>query len=595
MTYGNVKLWFARNKKNEIVTIDEIKKDCRETYNCPICNTVLLPKAIQSVKITPHFAHFDSSQCDSESHIHWWFKNKLIEPGDEFKIITDKERTYICKQISLEKSFSTSFGEYRPDLTVITENNETIFFEMAFSNKKKVNDYLDIWVELNNIVVEVNIKDMMKFSEQPTFKSLFHIGKSFNFRKNDVNLSIIEKYKRLICKDGVSEDVKKRVRNLDWFWLDVLNYHKGFRDIAYMTNLIDNTDSKDLNIIEEILNKKACVGLYKEYLDHKSEKVWSKLKKEVLNQYGESHLEYIKKPFTQSNRYLGANSYLEVFHEEERCYYVINLKFVKIDKIIESVLKTMQKNSDFKLNKQKIKLFHEKQNVLYEKISRLVNEKNMFANIKGLYSVKYHENNGYLHPSKLGTKHDFNSFKFRFTLNYNNHRTCSSEEITVNEYSNIEKLISSVESSFEGYISRVKTLDNIKELDLIVKNLRDEFLLFDIVLEGKQTLEDEYEIRVDYISDGDFPPHYFSSYTINNHGLYKDYKRTFITNDRNLIKNKLINDIKKELVLSFSRGCVDCREIINLNMGEAVFYKRKGLKFPKRCGSCRKRKIEYNY
>jgi hypothetical protein len=47
---------------------------------------------------------------------------------------------------------------------------------MAFTNKKKVKDYLDIWLELKNIVVEVDIKQLMLKDSIPTFKALFYNG-----------------------------------------------------------------------------------------------------------------------------------------------------------------------------------------------------------------------------------------------------------------------------------------------------------------------------------------------------------------------------------------------------------------------------------
>ena len=91
MGYENVKLWFAKDQNGEIVTIDEVG-DVHNTYNCPVCGSSLLPKATESFKVTPHFAHVDASKCNTESHVHWWLKNKLIEPGDEFKVVSDKER-----------------------------------------------------------------------------------------------------------------------------------------------------------------------------------------------------------------------------------------------------------------------------------------------------------------------------------------------------------------------------------------------------------------------------------------------------------------------------------------------------------------------
>jgi len=53
----NVNLWFARDNHGEITTI--INSNNENTYTCPICNSEVIPKALESKQITPHFAHID--------------------------------------------------------------------------------------------------------------------------------------------------------------------------------------------------------------------------------------------------------------------------------------------------------------------------------------------------------------------------------------------------------------------------------------------------------------------------------------------------------------------------------------------------------
>ena len=80
MEIDNVKLWFARDQNNEIITISDINENNKHNkYICPMCSSNLIPKAIKSKQITSHFAHIDASKCNSETMIHFWFKNKFLQ------------------------------------------------------------------------------------------------------------------------------------------------------------------------------------------------------------------------------------------------------------------------------------------------------------------------------------------------------------------------------------------------------------------------------------------------------------------------------------------------------------------------------------
>ncbi|TCI99963.1 competence protein CoiA family protein, partial [Cytobacillus praedii] len=217
MSYENVKLWFAKNEEGNIITIDDIDElNKKNTHYCPVCGSDLTPKATKSKRITPHFAHVDASKCNSESQIHFWFKHKFLEKGDKFNAVSDKERNYVCKEVLVEQSYETEIGTYRPDATILTECGKIIYFEMAFSNKKKVRDYLDIWLDLKNIVVEVDIKQLKFKDKIPTFKALFYDGKCFNTKKNDTYYNTIGRYKEEKSRSKIDNELKERIRKLDW-------------------------------------------------------------------------------------------------------------------------------------------------------------------------------------------------------------------------------------------------------------------------------------------------------------------------------------------------------------------------------------------
>ena len=157
--YDNVQLWFAKNEDGEILTIDEVNKNTKDKYYSPMCGSELIPR--QGEINSWCFAHIDKSKCNSESMIHFWVKNKLIEKGDKFIVTSDYEKEYICRDILVEKSYEVDGKIYKPDLTIITECGKTIYFEMNHTNKKKLEDYIDIWIGLNNIVVEVDTKTLI--------------------------------------------------------------------------------------------------------------------------------------------------------------------------------------------------------------------------------------------------------------------------------------------------------------------------------------------------------------------------------------------------------------------------------------------------
>jgi transcription elongation factor Elf1 len=265
--YENVNLWFANNKENNIVTIDNINdKNKHSTYTCPVCGSEVIPSAIESVKVTPHFKHIDKSRCSAESQIHWWYKNKFIMPGDRFKIVSDKECEYICKKIEVEQEYKVGDKFYKPDLTIITESGDTIYFEMNYTNKKKVEDYLDLWLELKNIVVEIDIKQLMQRNDIPTLNALFYNGKCFITKKRDTYYNTIGKYKEEQYRNGIDEKRKEQIRKLDWFWHDIFRYKKGEVDIEYMADEIDAIGNKDdREIVNDILDKKMCNSFYKDY------------------------------------------------------------------------------------------------------------------------------------------------------------------------------------------------------------------------------------------------------------------------------------------------------------------------------------------
>lgn len=297
MAYDNITLGFAKDKDNNIVYIDKLTEEDRSrNFYCPVCSTEVKPVAINGItkngdisQVTPHFSHYDSSKCNSESLKHWWYKNEFIKSGDVFKIKTDEIKEYICQDIIIEKTYKTSHGIYKPDLSIITSENEIIFVEFDYKNKKKIQDYIDKWSELKNSVISIDLKIISNSIEASIkdFEALYYEGKFFEFNKDTAYTSTIGKHKENIYSNGISEEKKKRISNLDWFWNDICLYNLGKKDIIDINNLLEyirdvdeNIEYGDKEVIIDVLRKPKCNHILKDIVDYRYNKMIN-----ILNNY----------------------------------------------------------------------------------------------------------------------------------------------------------------------------------------------------------------------------------------------------------------------------------------------------------------------
>lgn len=256
----NVNLWFAKNSQGEIVTISSAHNDLK--YTCPICSSEVIPKAVKSKKVKPHFAHIDRNKCNSESMIHFWMKNKFIEVGEQFKINTDEELTFTCESFETEKIYKLTKGIYKPDLVIHTECGNEIIFEMANSNKKKVEHYIDKWIELDKIVVEVDLKNLT--DDVRNIRALYYKGKCYNFNNRDGG------YYNTIGKMKEAKYDIQLVKSLDWFWESVNQYNNNQVDIIYMANLVKeiSNDSNKAKLLNDVMKSSNCSTLRKDLIQY---------------------------------------------------------------------------------------------------------------------------------------------------------------------------------------------------------------------------------------------------------------------------------------------------------------------------------------
>ena len=462
MSYENVNLWFAKIENGNIVTIDEVDRNHRDKYYCPMCGSELIPKAIkEDTIISSHFAHVDKSKCSGEGMVHFWFKNKLLTKGDKFIVKTNASYEYICEEILVEQSYTIGNKVYKPDVTIITKCGTQIFFEMNYSNKKKIEDYIDIWMELGSPVVEVDVKVLMNWNkdELSEFKALFYKGKCFNVRKNDLYYNTVGKYKEELYNCGIEIDKKERIKKLDWLWIDINKYQKCELNIDYMVNLIDCIDEEEKEIVEIILNKSKCTDLLKAYLDYKCKSIYDRLLKTCKLYFGENHEEYITSNVGYSHYAKKITGEIQIHDIKERSYYSYNV--LKDNNIIEKATKYL--DGILKEKKDIENLQWAKNNTVLADVVDKINKK--YKEI----DIGYNFYNRFGYSSNLCFAYNYNT-KVDFKL--------PNEVIYSQDYSFIENYCN---QKIESYFLKISTINNKTDINNLLNNINSVFNNINIV------------------------------------------------------------------------------------------------------------------
>lgn len=251
----------AYDGNDEFANLIHVKKANKDNnYLCPCCGGNVKPRALNSTKEQSHYYHI-TGKCTNESQLHFFCKNWLFEKGSKFYIGED---LFEVDYIEVEKQYDTPFGKYIPDITVHTTSNETIYFEMFFTNRKTGDDYFCKWDYLGNDVVEVDIKEYMFKTEKdvvPVFKYLYHDGvcNSKPYVKRDLYANTIAKIKRELTRQKVL-DYRARIERLDWFWQKIINNESR----ENILSAISTMDYDDMVSCYSIIKRKQCVSYLKD-------------------------------------------------------------------------------------------------------------------------------------------------------------------------------------------------------------------------------------------------------------------------------------------------------------------------------------------
>lgn len=601
MSYNNVNLWFAKDENNNIITINEIDSNNKGKYHCPLCGSDVIPKAIkEDAQITSHFAHIDKSKCNGESMVHFWFKNKFLVPGDKFTIKTDVQKEYICKEVLIEQIYQTEIGDYKPDVTVITKCGETIYFEMEYSNKKKLEDYIDKWLELDNIVVEVDLKILMNSGKKGVcqFNTLFYKGKCFNVKKSNLYYNTIGKYKEKIYKNNDNNnELKERIKKLDWFWIDINRYIKKEVDIDYMIDLIDIVEDKDKEVIEEILNKPKCVDLLEKYLDKKVNDIYENIYLNAENKLHDNFLQYIDKfvgtiGYSSNKRWLGE---IKIKDITDGCFCVYNVLRHSKNYIVEQCESYIDNIVIYNKVKDNIQIYNTNANLIKQSIlDNIVYQNYMIRlmNNNPKYHMEVDVKNKFLNKTNL-KNFDMNLFDITFNLNFNYQRNCADNfKITTLFDTNFDNICNLMIEKFNTYFNNLSYLNNIDELELLSVELKNRYFDYNVNVYGNMIYEDIYEIRVS-VNNSNYSR---ESYYISNKGVVSNYgvatssrgnKILLETSNINEIKIYLIREINNQIIKSTASNCIECNNKFTLELGEVRFFHLKGFEYPSRCEPCR--------
>ena len=253
----------ALDTDGNYIHIRDVKEDT--DYYCPCCGGIVRPRAFKDDRdymMQPHFYHLSGS-CSEESRIHWLYKNWLFRKGSQFYI--DK-KLYTVDSVEIEKSYTTSFGIYRPDITVILDSGKVMFFEVNFTNSKTENDYFCKWSELNNDVVEVDIKKLMNEDfncKIPSFTFVYSNGKCFKrkYQNRDDYANTIAK-RKIEWKRQDKINYKIMWERLDWFWIKLQEFKNKNDNIEELLKSFKEISISDKEMCFDLLKRQSCVKKY---------------------------------------------------------------------------------------------------------------------------------------------------------------------------------------------------------------------------------------------------------------------------------------------------------------------------------------------
>ena len=184
-----IKYSYCLNEKNELVHISTVTKDNRHshTYHCLECGQKLIPKALCSEKVTPHFAHIIDTACDGESYLHKLAKYRIREKflsTDSFPITF--VRDVICQNAN------NACPCYQEGICI--ESGIKILRDLKTWNGKVVNDICQEEIQVGEFRPDLVLRGPLTTKLGPVFIEIYKTHESSEEKKSSY-YKIIETYK----------------------------------------------------------------------------------------------------------------------------------------------------------------------------------------------------------------------------------------------------------------------------------------------------------------------------------------------------------------------------------------------------------------
>jgi hypothetical protein len=514
-------MWFSKNEKGEIVTINEVDKKSKEKYCCAICGSEVIAR--QGEINDWCFAHIDRSKCSIESVYHFWFKNKLIEKGTKFIIETDKELEFICDDILVEEVYEINGKKYKPDLTVITTLGSKIYFEMDYTNKKKVEDYIDIWEQLEVIVVEIDTKTLMGFKSDklPKLKPLYYKGKDFKTKEDNIYIKTINDYKNRIKTNKNEDKYKKDLEKLDWLWADIKRYKQGKIDIKEISDIIQSIEEHDSKlVVVDILKRTSCSNIIQDYVVYN---------KNIIKNY----LNSIELELRKQNIICSITVPHKIY---ERLYYGIIIEFLAPNKIL------LERQYAIHPSEININIVNDINKKLIE-FGTVINEINNHYNYSDFVShIDYCDfPNVNYYFAKKDEQHRFYLNNTRYYYSY----------LELDKYNNVEDFKESIISKIGS--NKVFNQEEIIKINNITKLIKEEFINEGIVIDMR--IKNLYDITVSI----KFKDKNYSTISTNKdcmmniEKLYESIRNTIISKRDELKKEFIYENNINDLILKLNK------------------------------------------
>lgn len=266
---NNVSLPFALDDRKNYIYIQDAKRN--NTYYCPCCGKELITAAIdedKEYKVPAYYRHKPNEKCDAESLSHWVYKIWLFDKGCQFYVNDGiNKKLYTVESVDIEKTYYTDFGNYRPDITIITTSDKMFFFEINFSNPKRSDDYYCKWWELNNDVIEVDVMKLQKESFNnriPTFRLIYSDGICYDskYNRKDVFAGIANDIN--IRKEEIKRqdmlNYKTVWEKLDWFWNEIKKYKAMKSTMDDVLNSFKCVPYEEMELCFNIVKRVSCIN-----------------------------------------------------------------------------------------------------------------------------------------------------------------------------------------------------------------------------------------------------------------------------------------------------------------------------------------------